>query len=401
MSMETKGYNNHMVPSMEVPNKLLQINQRGVPQLTWNKHKHNYSRLLDQQLGQPSRKTSFYEDEYKKMVLEMDKVEPMQDDKTVHPFDELLQLAVLADDGFQSNYPGHTPPLTSVWSKCRSSRVSINSLLEWERYQDEKHELFMSVIKKLELQDKERFRYRQMHWKKSIVNMIESRFALDVIGGCMFPKVVETMSKKKPAHKKYDQKLLCRHFAEGYCRRGATCDFQHDTLNSYPDSQKVFLGGLSHSITSHKLVWELKKKGYKVINKPKIFRRFSPQVCLGSVEEAQKMLQRGTITIEGCTVDVRPYKAFTQKEMDRQLDKNRRSVFLGGLPSTITVRILKTEIQKLGMKVTNRPLIKAGFIPKVTLATVNQAKQLIAQGVIELNGANVNVRPYMLSKNRT
>jgi len=397
--METKGYNNHIALSMEVTDKLPQMNQWGVPQLRWNKYNHNYSPLLEQQLEQLSLKTSFYEDEYKKMVLEMDKLEPMHDEKTDHPFDELLQLAVLADDGFENN-DQVTPPITPVRSKRRSPRVSINSLLEWKRYQDEKHELFMSVIRKLEKQDKERFRYRQLHWKKPIGNTIESRFTFDGTEECKLPEVVETKSKKKPVHDKYDEKLICRHFAEGYCRRGETCDFQHNTLSSHPDSQKVFLGGLSHSITSQQLVQELKKKGYKVINKPKIFRRFSPQVCLGSVEEAQKMLQRGTITIGGCTVDVRPYKAFTKKLLDRQLDINERSVFLGGLPFTITVRILKTEIEKLGMKVTNHPLIKVGFIPKVTLATVNQAKQLISQGVIKLNGANVNVRPYMLSKNR-
>jgi len=111
-----------------------------------------------------------------------------------------------------------------------------------------------------------------------------------------------------------------------------------------------------------------------------------------------KLLQQGKIMICGSTVDVRPYKASTKKERDRQLDTNNRSIFLGGLPSSVTVQILKTEIEKLGMKVTNRPLIKAGFIPKVTLASVQQAQKLVAKGMIEINGAVVSVRPY-ISKN--
>merc|ERR1719204_1246370 len=103
--------------------------------------------------------------------------------------------------------------------------------------------------------------------------------------------------------------------------------------------------------------------------------------------------------IGGHTVDVRPYKATTKKEQDRQLDINNRSIFLGGLPSSVTVQILKTEIEKLGMKVTNRPLIKAGFIPKVTLASAKQAQQLVIKGTIEINEAVVSVRPYV-SKNK-
>jgi len=59
------------------------------------------------------------------------------------------------------------------------------------------------------------------------------------------------------------------------------------------------------------------------------------------------------------------------------------------------VQILKTQIEKLGMKVTNRPLIKAGFIPKVTLASAQQAQELVAKGTIDINGAAVSVRPYV------
>merc|ERR1712183_210508 len=65
---------------------------------SWNKYIHNYSRK--QQGGQSQVKTSFYEDEYEKMVSRMDKmVMSTKNQKTVDPFGELLQLSVLADGG--------------------------------------------------------------------------------------------------------------------------------------------------------------------------------------------------------------------------------------------------------------------------------------------------------------
>jgi len=413
VNMISEGYNNHASPVMELSDYFPDVNQRGAP--TWDVCNLNFSGDIQQQVGQPFMKKNFYEDEYRKMVLEMDKEELPQDEKKVDPFEELLQLSVLADEGFHSN-EFELPPVTPIWNKHRPSRLSINSFLRWKRYQDEKHELVMAVIKKLEQNDIEQFRSRQLHWKNSIVNVIRARFGNVVTGECNFQKcaTIKSNIKREEKIKRYlsgvcqnngqdqdDENFVCRHFAEGYSRRGDNCDFQHDIMNSHPDTQKVFLGGLPRSITSHKLVWELKKKGYTVVNKPKVVRRYSPQVCLGSVKEAELMLQKGTIIIDGCTVNVRPYKAFMQKETDRQRDIDKRSVFLEGLTSAMTVRIIKTEMEKLGYKVTIRPLINAGFIPKITLATVKQANQLIAQGVIELNGVAVNVRPYMLSKNQT
>jgi len=212
---------------------------------------------------------------------------------------------------------------------------------------------------------------------------------------------MNTTKQKGQKHATKTAKVsACRHFTNGWCRLGDACSFQHSVEGSHPDSQKVFLGGLPHSITPAKLLWELRQQGYIVVNQPKIFRGFSPQVCLSSIAEAMKMLQEEKIIICGCTVDVRPYTASTKKERDRQLDTNNRSIFLGGLPSSVTVQILKTQIEKLGMKVTNRPLIKAGFIPKVTLASAQQAQELVAKGTIDINGAVVSVRPYV-SKSQT
>jgi len=445
----------------------------------WNKY-NRYSIQQQQRVAPPALKTNFYEDEYKKMVSRMDKkVVSAKNGKTVDPFGELLQLSVLADEGYRSwdlgyddSLPATAPP---PWK--RKSRVSIHSLLKWKRFQDEKHELFMSMMGKLEMNDLERFRHLQRVRKQrrtrvphgefvdaedfrasstpeqregdfrmsnasegssSMSSMPEGDFMIrssppeedfrmgavsveeDLRKGSDFVMGTTTeddfmfnSTDPLPCHqddkrmisppKKKVQKSsvkngkvsLCRHFTKGWCRQGEACSFEHSVEGSYPDSQKVFLGGLPHSITPAKLLWELKQQGYVVVNEPKIFRGFSPQVCLSTTAQAMKMLREEKMMICGCAVDIRPYKASTKKERDRQLDTNNRSVFLGGLPSSITVQVVKTELEKLGMKVTNRPLIKAGFIPKVTLASAEQAQQLVAKGTIDINGSVVSVRPYV------
>jgi len=111
-------------------------------------------------------------------------------------------------------------------------------------------------------------------------------------------------------------RAFCRHFAKGWCRRGESCSFLHSDKDTYPDSQKVVLGGLPHFITPRKLAEELKLQGYGVMNKPKIFPGCSPQVCLSTSAEAMKMLQEGKITIHGSKVEVRPYKAIAKNERD-------------------------------------------------------------------------------------
>merc|ERR1719173_64027 len=83
--------------------------------------------------------------------------------KTIDPFGELVQLSVLADEGYPSGDLSYVDSLPSAvpqpWKV--KSRVSIHSLLKWKRYQDEKHELFMSMMRKLEVKDIERFRHLQ------------------------------------------------------------------------------------------------------------------------------------------------------------------------------------------------------------------------------------------------
>merc|ERR1719397_139831 len=96
----------------------------------------------------------------------------------------------------------------------------------------------------------------------------------------------------------------CRHFLKGHCERGESCGFRHDHSVFCTDMQKVFLGGLPPHLTSSLLRKKLTEQGYTVLNNPKILRWFSPQVCLGSVEEAQRLVQKGTIVIDTAVVRV-------------------------------------------------------------------------------------------------
>jgi len=479
--MEIKGQINYKATARTMPERLSQMSRHGVEagenMISWNTYNQSYSRKSDQQrVGQTSHKTGFYEDEYQKMVSRMDKkLVSARNIKTADPFGELVHLSLLADEKYSGAHLGYvdSPPLAIPTPSKRNVKVSIHQLLNWKRYQDEKHELFMSMMRKLEMKDIERFEHLERVRKQCKINSAYGEFENNLrdvssveqqegrmsntsegdssmgsspnrdfmrssaleedlrMGGmqdaygrrhgaqCGYsitgatteddvmvditgtPRPLEansiniTEQKVKKSTPKTKKVSVCRHYTKGWCRQGDACSFQHREEGSNPDTQKVFLGGLPHSITPAKLLWELRQQGYVVINQPNIFRGFSPQVCLSSTVEAMKLLQKGKIMICGYAVDVRPYKASTKKERDRQLDVNKRSVFLGGLPSTVTLKILKSEIKKLGMKVTNRPRIKAGFIPKVTLASIQEAEQLVTKGTIDILGAVISVRAYV------
>jgi len=192
------------------------------------------------------------------------------------------------------------------------------------------------------------------------------------------------------------KRRLCRHFLKGHCKRGKACDFLHDPSIFCPDFQKVFLGGLPAHITETTLQEKLTRQGYTVINKPKVLRGFTPQVCLGSVEEAQKMIKKGRIFIDGSQVDVRPYEAFAKDDLDKRLpDDTKRSVFIGGLSNGTTGQMIIDDLEKLDVKVVNHPLIKTGFTPKVTLGTMEQAQKLIKMKRVRIHHSLVDIRPYV------
>jgi len=193
------------------------------------------------------------------------------------------------------------------------------------------------------------------------------------------------------------QRMFCWHFIRGYCKRGETCIFQHCSSVAHSDAQKVFLGGLPFHVTQESLKLKLKEMGFNVINTPviiRIVRGYSPQVCLGSADEAQRLIKKGTILFDGYVVDIRPYRAVTQKQQQRIIDVTKRSIFLGGLAKDTTVQMIWHELSRLGVKVVNRPVVKARFCPQVILATVQQAEMLVSKAKLQVNGVWVDVRQY-------
>jgi len=192
------------------------------------------------------------------------------------------------------------------------------------------------------------------------------------------------------------KRRLCRHFLKGHCKRGKTCDFLHDPSIFCPNSQKVFLGGLPAHITESTLRQRLAQQGFKVINKPKVLRGFSPQVCLASVEEAERLIEKRNIQIDGSFVDVRAYEACTKGGINESYpDEIKRSVFLGGLSEGTTSQMIKDDLQKMDVKVINYPIVKTGFTPKVTLGSVRETNMLVNLKKVQINDTLVDVRPYV------
>jgi len=344
-------------------------------------------------------RTNFYEDEFRTMVASMENRVSSMDDKTLEALKELLHMSELDDETLEERVTGKTggyirrhPPIYERFGP------GVDDLLRWQQYEDERHELFLLEQRELQLKEEYWRLRRLMQSKKHLVRYdhiekpSETQSTID--NHWSTGKQAEQTKFRAKRKDNAQAQPYCWHFIRGYCKRGNTCDFQHVSNASRPDTWKVFLGGLPRYINAAQLIEELGKQGYNVINEPKIFRGFSPQVCLGSIDEAQRLLKKGRIVINGLNVEVRPYQAFTQKEFNRQLDVNKRSVFLGGLPAKLTVSMLKSEMSKAGVKVVNRPIMKTGYAPKVTLATEEQAWALIAKCRILICGVAVDVRPF-------
>jgi len=97
--------------------------------------------------------------------------------------------------------------------------------------------------------------------------------------------------------------------------------------------------------------------------------------------------------IAGMDVEIRPYQASTKKTKEKFLDVRSRSVFLGGLKNGTTSKMIKKELECLGLKVVNYPLVKAGFCPEVTMVTAKQAQKLVNMVKVQINGTMVDIRP--------
>jgi len=174
-----------------------------------------------------------------------------------------------------------------------------------------------------------------------------------------------------------------------------------DDKSKNNDAQRVFLGGLPIGITERMLRQHLAALGYKVLKRPKILHGFAPEVWMKTVEQANDLIEKGVITIEGMQVEVRPYNSLTKlSELKKLPNVGKRSVFIGGLPAGTTTKDLQDVLVEMGMKVLNYPVIKHGFARQVILDTIAQAKFLIKMKKIQINGVYGDVRPFVNQKRR-
>jgi len=206
----------------------------------------------------------------------------------------------------------------------------------------------------------------------------------------------------KPKQAKEDvvrKRRICRHFMKGFCLRGGSCAFLHDPSIFCRDEQKVFLGGLPLHLTPQSLKAKLKEKGLTVLNKPRIMRGFTPKVCLGSVEEAERLVAQKYIYIGDQRVDVRPY--LDEDKLQQTLHSVvKRSVFLGGLPENTTGEMIVKDMQRLDIEVEMISVVKKGYAPRVVLASLIDAEMLVALKRVVVNGKIVDVRPYVNFRKR-
>jgi len=275
--------------------------------------------------------------------------------------------------------------------------LDIDNLLQWKRFQDRKHERFMQQEQVLQERERETFLLKnnlekktlRTSWTERVMPRGKTKFDAKLRP---FKTVAKVTGERTVKNR--ERKPNCWHFMRGHCKRGKYCDFNHDRKNTYPDSYKVFLGGLPFHISEDSLKQELLEQGFNVINKPKIYGGFCPQVCFATAAEAKRLITGGSIKIGGSNVDVRSYKAFTRKNQEKLKDVSRRSVFLGGLRKGTTTVMIKKKLESLGFKVLNYPLVKEGFSPKVTMETAEQALRLVKMSKVQMNGILVDIRPY-------
>jgi len=330
----------------------------------------------------------FYHDEFSWLISQMDKYMPGKETEDV--LQKLLHISELADAALCEPEEIYNMTLGSTCSDTPST-INITDLINWKQRRDRNRLLFMLEEQETLDRDEKLLLIRNMitegfhHSERAIPNEKPK------------PKIceykVEPKSTERVVKREEEKKPDCWHFIRGHCKRGKYCDFSHDSKQGYPDSCKVFLGGLPFQITEAALRQTLSEKGFNVVNKPKVFGGFSPQVCLASAAEAKRLIKERTITIEGMDVDIRPYQAFTKKNKEKLLDVSRRSVFLGGLSKGTTTQMIKKELESLGLKIVNYPLVKAGFSPQVTMATAKQAQKLVNMVKVQINGTMVDIRP--------
>jgi len=329
----------------------------------------------------------FYHDEYSWLISQMNKYMPGKE--TEDTLQKLLNISQLADEALCAAEGTYNTALGSSFEET-PLMINIMDLIHGKQRRDRNHLLFMLEEQAMVDRDK---KLLLMHRMTQEFNHSERPIPEKKSKHKICEYKVEPESKDRVAKHQEEKKADCWHFIRGHCKRGKYCDFSHDSRQCYPDSCKVFLGGLPFHITEAALRQKLSEKGFNVVNKPKVFGGFSPQVCLASADEAKRLIKERTIMIEGMDVDIRPYQAFTKKNKDKLLDISRRSVFLGGLAKGTTTQMIKKELECLGLKIVNYPLVKAGFSPQVTMATAKQAQTLVNMVKVQINGTMVDIRP--------
>jgi len=334
---------------------------------------------------------SFYPDDYNWMLSKIN--ERMPGNETRDAFEKLLLVSELADYALYNRNAFIGDPTSEG-----TPMLNIRKMLNWKQFQDRKHERFM--LNEQAMQDRDQDVWSLLNCMKREASRINNKKHVIPKEKPKFKAKLRTCKAQvkpsvKQIAKKGEKKPNCWHFMRGHCKRGKYCDFIHDRSHGYPDSFKVFLGGLPFHITVASLKQQLLEQGFNVVNKPKVYGGFSPQVCLASAAEAQRLIAGGSIKIGGMNVDVRCYQAFTKKNQEKLQDVSRRSVFLGGIRKGTTTPMIKKVFESLGLKIMNYPLIKEGFSPQVTMATAEQALRLVKMVKVQINGNSVDVRPYV------
>jgi len=160
-------------------------------------------------------------------------------------------------------------------------------------------------------------------------------------------------------------------------------------------SRKVSPLEVSSHITEDALRKELSDLGCKVNSLGVTPQNPWPRAYPSSDTEAKILFQNQKSLLSGYRGYNSSMNEVLKLKSEQITDTTRRSVFLGGLPRGVTCKMIRIGLEKLKAKVVSIVQVKRGFCPKVTLATVHQALTLISAGKIEINGASVDVRPYL------
>jgi len=362
-----------------------------VTDIDFQDYSFSAARLKQFELTESSRNGStedYYPLEYSHLLSCMNQSDLEDFTKNGNEFSRIRAISDLEDALLPATMTVYDKSKTAVTGDLvqNAERLSSEELL-WKQIQES--ELLEDVCRYEELAEEQTSYQSTLHLQNLVEGYLEGFGEKPTCN--MDPDHLDQLEEDQNRKRR-----LCRHFLKGHCKRGKACDFLHDPSIFCPNSQKVFLGGLPAHITEATLRQKLAQQGYKVINKPKVLRGFTPQVCLASIEEAQKLIEKRNILIDGSLVDVRAYEAFAKGGIDESRpDEIKRSVFLGGLSKGTNSQMIKDDLQKMDVKVINHPLVKTGFTPKVTFGTVKETNMLIKLKKVRIHDTLVDVRPYV------